>query len=122
MKIISDEVHAALDYVTVVIFALAPTVMGLSGLPATISYVLAIVHLAMTLLTDMPLSYAKLVPIKLHARVEAVVGPVLALGGLISPGPWPARIFFVVMGAVIFAVWALSSYGLSRGRSGTSAA
>jgi hypothetical protein len=114
MKIISDEVHAALDYVTVVIFALAPTVIGLSGLPATISYVLAVVHLAMTLVTDMPLSYAKLVPIKLHALVEAVVGPVLTVGGLISQGPWPSRLFFVAMGAIIFAVWALSSYGLSR--------
>jgi hypothetical protein len=122
MKIISDEVHAALDYVTVVIFALAPTVIGLSGLAAIISYVLAVVHLAMTLVTDMPLSFAKLVPIKLHALVEAVVGPVLAVGGLISTGPWSARIFFVAMGAIIFVVWALSSYGLSRSRSGTSTA
>ncbi len=119
MKIISDELHAALDYLTVVIFALAPAVIGLSGLAAIISYLLAVVHLAMTVMTDAPFSYAKLVPIRLHALVEAVIGPVLAVGGLISPGPWPARVFFVSMGVIIFAVWVLSSYGLSRGRSGT---
>jgi hypothetical protein len=45
LKIISDEIHAALDYVTVVVFALAPTVIGLAGLAAIISYVLAVVHL-----------------------------------------------------------------------------
>jgi hypothetical protein len=38
MKIISSEAHAALDYLTVVIFALAPTVIGLSGTAAVISY------------------------------------------------------------------------------------
>jgi len=122
MRIISAEIHAALDYVTVVIFALAPTVIGLSGLAAIVSYVLAVVHLAMTLVTDMPFSFAKLVPIKLHALVEAVVGPVLVVGGLLSPGPSPARIFFVAMGAIIFAVWLLSSYSPSRGRSGIEAA
>jgi hypothetical protein len=119
MKMISDEIHALLDYVTVVIFALAPTVIGFSGLAAIVSYVLAVVHLAMTLVTDMPFSLAKLVPIKLHALVEVVVGPVLVVGGLLSPGPLPARIFFVAMGAIVFAVWLLSSYGASTGRSGT---
>jgi hypothetical protein len=34
MKIISGQVHAALDYVTVVIFALAPSVVGLSSAAA----------------------------------------------------------------------------------------
>ena len=119
MKMISDEIHALLDYVTVVIFALAPTVIGFSGLAAIVSYVLAVVHLAMTLVTDMPFSLAKLVPIKLHALVEVVVGPVLVVGGLLSPGPLPTRIFFVAMGAIVFVVWLLSSYGASTGRSGT---
>ncbi|ODS00091.1 hypothetical protein AUC68_02940 [Methyloceanibacter methanicus] len=116
MKIISDKMHAVLDYVTVAIFALAPTVIGLAGLPAMISYVLAAVHLAMTVVTDMPFSLVKLIPIKLHELVEAVVGPVLVVGALVLPWPLSARIFFGVMGAIIFVVWLLSSYGLSRGR------
>jgi hypothetical protein len=116
MKIISDEVHAALDYVTVVIFALAPTVIGLAGAAALISYVLAVVHLAMTLVTDMPFSLAKKVPIKLHALVEVIVGPVLVIGGFLFAFSMPARIFFVAMGVIIFAVWLLSSYGLATER------
>ena len=117
MKIISGQVHAALDYVIVVIFALAPSVLGLSGAAAIISYALAVVHLAMTVVTDMPFSLLKLVPLKLHALVEAIVGPVLVIGGLFSPFSSQARIFFIAMGAIIVAVWLLSSYG-SSGKQG----
>jgi hypothetical protein len=119
MKIISSEAHAALDYLTVVIFALAPTAIGLSGVAAIISYVLAVVHLSMTVVTDMPFSLVKIVPIKLHALVELVVGPVLVIGGLLLEFPTPARTFFVAMGVIIFAVWLLSSYARSTGQSGT---
>ena len=58
MKIISSEPHAVLDYLTVVIFALAPAVIGLTGASAMI-YALAAVHLSMTLVTDMPFSLGK---------------------------------------------------------------
>ena len=83
MKIISSEAHAALDYLTVVIFVLAPTVIGLSGPAAIISYVLAVVHLSMTLVTDMPFSLVKIVPIKLHAVVE--------ISGRAGAGDWRSR-------------------------------
>jgi hypothetical protein len=114
MKIISNKVHATLDYVTVVVLALAPTVIGLTGAEAIVSYVLAIVHLSMTLVTDMPFSLAKIVPIKLRALVEALVGPVLVVGGLLLAFSIPARIFFVAIGVTIIAVWLLSSYSLSN--------
>ncbi len=117
MKIISSEAHAALDYLTVAIFALAPTVIGLTGASAIVCYVLAVVHLSMTLVTNMPFSLVKVVPIRLHALVELVVGPVLVIGGLLLALPMPARTFFVAMGVIIFAVWLLSSYSGSTGRS-----
>jgi hypothetical protein len=117
MKIISSKAHAALDYLTVVIFALAPTAIGLTGTSAIISYVLAAVHLSMTLVTDMPFSLVKIVPIKLHALVELTVGPVLVIGGLLLELPTSARTFFVAMGIIIFAVWLLSSYDRSTGQS-----
>jgi hypothetical protein len=98
MRILSGQVHAALDYVTVVIFALGPSIVGLSGAAAIISYALAVVHLAMTLVTDIPFSLLKVMPLKLHALVEAIVGPVLVIGGLFLPFSSQARIFFIVMG------------------------
>ena len=119
MKIISSEAHAALDYLTVVIFALAPTVIGLTGASAIISYVLAVVHLSMTLVTDMPFSLVKIVPIKLHALVELMVGLVLVIGGFLLELPTPAPTFLVAMGVIIFAVWLLSSYAHLTRQSGT---
>jgi hypothetical protein len=66
----------------------------------------------MTLLTDMPLGLVKMIPMKLHALVEMVVGPVLALGALALPTLVAGgQAFFVVVGVVIFAIWLLSHYG-----------
>ena len=70
MKIISDQMHGALDYLTVIIFALAPNLIGLTGIAAVVSYALAIIHLSMTVATMMPLGVFKIIPIKLHAIVE----------------------------------------------------
>ena len=112
MKIISDTTHGVLDYVTVVLFALAPSLFGLTGTAALISYALAVIHLAMTVLTDMPLGVIKVIPIKLHALVELVVGPVLIIGALALPTLFAGgQAFFVAAGVVIFAVWLLSNYG-----------
>jgi hypothetical protein len=114
MKIISTRQHAILDYVTVVIFVLAPAILGLSGAPAVVSFILAFVHLAMTVSTDMPLSLFKLVPLKLHALVEAIVGPVLIVGAVAFVSATPARWFYIVMGAIIIVVRLLSSYETSN--------
>ncbi len=112
MKIISDKIHGTLDYITVAVFALAPSVLGLTGTVALISYALAVIHLAMTVLTDMPLGIVKIIPLKLHALVELVVGPVLVVGALALPMLFSGgQAFFVVAGVAILAVWLLSSYG-----------
>jgi hypothetical protein len=112
MKIISDSTHGILDYVTVVLFALAPSLFGLAGTAALISYALAVIHLTMTVLTDMPLGVIKVIPLKLHALVELVVGPVLVVGALVLPSLFAGgQAFFVAAGVVIFLVWLLSNYG-----------
>jgi hypothetical protein len=119
MKIISDQMHGILDYLTVVIFALAPSLLGFTGVAAAVSYALAIIHLSMTFATRMPLGVVKVIPMKLHAIVELVVGPVLVVGGLLASAlPTVSQTFFVVMGVVIFAVWLLSSYGQPDGQAG----
>jgi len=112
MKIISDTVHGVMDYATVILFALAPSFLSLTGGAALISYALAAIHLAMTLLTDMPLGVIRTIPMKLHALVEMVVGPVLVVGALAFPTLVAGgQVFFVVVGVVIFAIWLLSHYG-----------
>jgi hypothetical protein len=112
MKVISDTTHGLLDYLTVAIFALAPSILGLSGFAALVSYALAAIHLVMTVLTDMPLGVLKIIPIRLHALVEMLVGPVLVVAALVLPTLLgDKREFFLVMGMVILVVWLLSSYG-----------
>ena len=112
MKVISDTTHGILDYLTVAIFALAPSILGLTGFAALVSYALAVIHLAMTLLTNMPLGVIKIIPMRLHALVEVIVGPILVVAALVLPTILgDRREFFLVMGLVILAVWLLSSYG-----------
>jgi len=112
LKVISDTTHGILDYLTVAIFALAPGILGLTGFAALVSYALAAIHLIMTLLTNMPLGVVKIIPMRLHALVEMLVGPVLVVAALVLPTLLgDKREFFLVMGLVILAVWFLSSYG-----------
>src|SRR5277367_3139102 len=103
MKILSDYAHGIIDYVTVIIFLLAPHIVGFGGTAAIISCALAFIHLAMTVLTDMPLGVIKLIPMKLHSHVELCVAPVLIVGSLLLPAVSSGTHgFFVIMGGVIF--------------------
>src|SRR5579863_10109090 len=97
---------------------MAPTVMGLAGLPAVISYGLAVIHLLLTLVTPFPLGAVKIVPLPLHGAIEFVLSIVLV--GL----PWilnfgqdlTARNFYVGAEMVIFAVWlATDHHGETKG-------
>jgi hypothetical protein len=111
MKVLNPTVHGILDYATVIAFAIAPTVFGFAGMAAIISYVLAGVHLVMTILTHMPLSAVKLIPMRVHAMVEMVVGPLLIAGALLLPSIFAgAQTFFVASGIAICVVWLLSDY------------
>jgi hypothetical protein len=112
MKIIFIKVNGVLDYVTVLAFALIPSLFGLSGVPMYLSYLLAAVHFLMSVLTNYPLSVLKVIPVKLHKIVESIVGPVLVII------PWvlgfaadlTARWVFVGAGIVIIAVGLLTKY------------
>ena len=111
MKIIPNTIHGTLDYVTVALFALAPSLFGFMGTAAMIAYALAAIHLTMTLLTNTPLGMIKIIPMKLHALVELLVGPVLVIGALAFPSLVAGgRVFFVAAGLAIFLVWLLSEY------------
>lgn len=106
---LTPRTHGLLDYAVVAVFALAPTVLGLTGLPALLAYGLAGVHLVLTLTTAFPLGVVALVPFRLHGLVEIVVGPALGVlaMALFSGAAWG---FYLVMGLGITAVWALTDY------------
>jgi hypothetical protein len=110
MNLLTRAQHAGVDILTVVVFALAPVVLGLEDTAATLAYVLAGVHLLMTLLTaDLPRSPGRLVSLPLHGLVEAVVGVALGLiGWLAYDGTEQA--FYLVMAALILLVFAITPY------------
>ena len=100
MKLITPTVHGYLDYLTVVVFLLAPKLLGLEGLPALLSWTLAGVHLALTLVTDFPLGWRPWLPF-LDSRMDRK-----NCWSRIGPRRVPARFFPGELG-----IWLLPIHG-----------
>lgn len=110
-KVLSARTHGILDYLTVVLFALAPTLFGFTGTAATLAYVLAAVHLGMTLVTIFPMGVAGILPLHVHGIVELLVAISLMGVGMFNFGTeTTAGLFYLLVGLVILVVWVLSSY------------
>src|SRR5438477_53965 len=101
MRVITAGLHRVLDFVTVAGFAVAPSVLGLAGFPATLGYVLAAVHLTLTLLTRFSGSAARPVSLALHGAIELAVGVALIVLPWLVGWGGTARVFYVVAGAVL---------------------
>lgn len=110
MKPITPLIHAYLDYFTVVVFLLAPFMMSMSGAASGLAYALALIHLAMTLLTDFPLSAAPIIPFRTHGLIERLVGPGLLLCPFLFSFTGSAFVFYLMMGFVIIIVTLLTDY------------
>ncbi|MGH8592476.1 MAG: SPW repeat domain-containing protein [Gammaproteobacteria bacterium] len=112
MKILNPRTHGYLDYVTVILFLVAPTVLGLTGIPAMLAYALAIIHLVMTLVTNFPLGVVKFIPFTIHGWVERVVGPLLIIVPFVLgfSTDLAARNFYVAIGVVIVLVGLVTDY------------
>ena len=118
MALVSPGIHRVLDLVTVVAFALAPAVIGLAGFAAALAYILAVVHLIVTLSTEFSGNARRPLPLHGHGAIEAIVG--VALIGLPFVAGWTgaARIFYIAAGAVILLVRAVSDYRVQRDSGG----
>ena len=103
MKLIAARLHGYLDYLTVLIFLAAPTVLGFGGVPAKLAWLLAGVHLAMTLVTRFPLGVFRRLAFSLHGWVERIVGPALIAIAFLPDisAERTAFAFFAGMGLVI---------------------
>lgn len=115
MKMINSRLHGYLDYAVVVGFLLAPSLLGLSGLPAMIAYTLAIVHLLVTLLSAFSAGIVKIIPMKIHSAIEFIVSfALIALPWLLNFSVVPvARNFYIIAGLLIFLVWLTTDYQVS---------
>jgi hypothetical protein len=118
MRSIGAWTHGVVDYALVLLLLAGPSIVHFSGKQATFCYILGAVHLALTILTRMPLGIVKVVGFPLHGAVELLATiVVLAL-------PWIAafargvlsRNFFVSVGVLMFLVWLLTDYRDLRNR------
>lgn len=113
MKVISPRMHGMLDYGTILLFALAPTLFNLDGPYATACYVLAAGYLVVTLLTDFPMGIAHMIPFPVHGGLELVSGLALLavpfLFGFHNDNE-TARNFFMGMGILFLGSWMLTDW------------
>ncbi len=109
---LTSEMHRYLDYLTVIIFCLAPLLLSLSEAGVWLAYLLAIVHLLMTVFTAFPGGKAKMISLSLHSYVELAVGLILAMVPWLADATFSpdGQLFFSVMGFIILIVWFFTSY------------
>ena len=115
MKVIPASVHRSLDMVSVIGLIAAPILLGMSGPPAIVSYVLAAIHLIVTLSTKFPDTGHKPLSLRNHGMIELVVGIVLIVLPWIVQWNGVARGYYIVVGAVLLVIWASSNYGRQYG-------
>jgi len=115
MKLIPASVHRSLDMVSVIGLIAAPILLGLSGPPAIVSYVLAAIHLTVTLSTKFPDTGHKPLSLRYHGMIELVVGIVLIVLPWVAKWDGVARNYYVVVGVILLIVWGLSNYGRQYG-------
>jgi len=121
MKVISPRTHGYLDFLTVVLFLLAPTLLGLSQVPTLLAYGLATVHLLVTLASDFPLGIVKIIPFTVHGWIERLVGPsLIAVPFILNFADEEiARNFYIAVGLIIIVIGILTDYqGVARSEKG----
>ena len=112
MKILSPRAHGYVDFLVVIGFIGGPAVFEFEGLPKTIAFALAVVHLLLTTTTNFPMGLVKLVPFPLHGLLEFAVSIVLfALPWLAGfSGDAMARNFYVGAGASVLLAFLITDY------------
>jgi hypothetical protein len=113
MKVLSPRVHGMLDYGTIALFALAPTIFNFDGPYATACYVLAAGYLLITLMTDFPMGVMRLIPFPMHGGLELVSGLALLAAPFLfgfHDDNHEARNFFMGMGILFLGSWLLTDW------------
>ena len=110
MGIISAGAHRALDFVLVLVLALAPTLFGMTGRSAMVTWALAAVHLLVTLFTHVPGRESRPISYQAHGALELLVGLAMIAVPLLRNWTGGARTFYLGFGVVLLLVWLLTRY------------
>jgi hypothetical protein len=112
MKILTSKLHGIIDYVVVIFLLASPSLFSLPEFTACCTYILAGIHLTLTVLTDFEVGLFKVIPLKIHGTIELTVSLALVafafyLGG--REGDL-ARNFYLGFGIAVFLTWLVSDY------------
>ncbi|HXH99165.1 MAG TPA: hypothetical protein VNI52_02770 [Sphingobacteriaceae bacterium] len=112
---LNSKIHGAIDYAVVIFLLLSPTLFGLPGTTAIFTYVLAVIHLLLTVTTNFEYGLIRIIPFSVHGIIELIVSFVLIgvafyLGNIEGD---LARNFYLSIGAAVFLTWLMTDYKTS---------
>jgi hypothetical protein len=111
MKFISPAIHAIIDYLIVIFLLASPTLFGFAETAAIFTYVLAGIHLLLTISTDYSAGLIKVISLPLHGFIESIVGVILiALAYTLFNDDTTAKLFYIIFGTVVLYTWLLTDY------------
>jgi hypothetical protein len=112
MRRLGPVMHGYLDYALGPLFLVAPMALALGDTPRRLCWGLAMLWLALSLLTRIPLAMVRVLPFRVHAVLE------LALAPLLLAAPWlfgfaderRGTLFFLAAGAGLGLLWLATDY------------
>ena len=112
---LNSKIHGAIDYLVVVFLLISPTLFGLYEITSLFTYVLAAIHLLLTITTNFEFGLVKIIPLKIHGLIElvvsiALIGVAFYLGNLEGE---LSRNFYLSFGIAVFATWLITDYKTS---------
>jgi hypothetical protein len=109
---ISSKIHGIIDYLVVIFLLISPTIFNLSEVTALYTYMLAGLHLALTVCTNYEYGLVRFIPLKIHGYIEAFVSIILVAFAfyLESVDGIASRNFYFGLAVTVFLIWILSDY------------
>jgi hypothetical protein len=98
------RLHAAVDYLVPLTLAGAPLLFEFPKYARWVAFAVAGIHLSMTLLTDYPGGWIKLIPFRIHLVVELILGPCLVAM------PWLLHFSSHPLSTVLCTGWGVISF------------
>lgn len=112
---LNSKTHGVIDYLVVVFLLASPTLFGLKEITSALTYVLAVVHLVLTITTKFEFGLVKIIPFHLHGLIELIVSIAL-IGGAFYLGSLEgelSRNFYLAFGVAVFITWLITDYKIS---------
>ena len=109
---LNSKIHGLIDYLVVIFLFLSPKLFHLPEITEFFTYILAGIHLTLTVLTNFELGLIKIIPLKIHGLIELIVSITL-FGAAFYFGSIEgniARNFYICFAIAVFLTWLITDY------------